>query len=109
EQAAVLADGQPDAVRERIAEAPGQRHPALRVQLIAVRAEQFGHASSPFLHFDPPLCHYYSTGSTADQRKGGVSCRRSIERQRPTRGGTGGEGLLQVVLPAGLEPAERQT
>ena len=49
-QTAVLADRQPAAVGERLTEPRRQRYPALGVELIAVRAEQFGHASSPFLH-----------------------------------------------------------
>ncbi len=49
-EAAVLAHGDPAAVHEGGPELRRQRDPAFRVELVAMRAEQFGHASSPFLH-----------------------------------------------------------
>ena len=79
-----------------------QRHPALGVELIAVRAEQFGHASSPFLHFGPRLCHQHSTASTANsvEQMGSVA-----RRERRERRGTSGEETGPVQLEAGSPPS----
>ena len=98
------------AVRERLAEPRRQRHPALRVELIAVRAEQFGHALLPFpplwSTFMPLALHRVNSGATE-------RCVRVAEdRVDRTAGGSRRNGREratdQVGLPAGLEPAERE-
>src|SRR4029453_6387352 len=47
EETPVLPERQDGTVGERLTEPTGQADAPLRVELIAVRAEQFGHASSP--------------------------------------------------------------
>src|SRR5581483_7769771 len=70
EQAPVLPEREHRALGERLTEPGGQADPAFRVELVAVRAEQFGHASSPSPPLLSTLCHLYSTRSRGEREDG---------------------------------------
>src|SRR5437899_4179476 len=84
EEAAVLADREPRPVGERLTEPSRQGHTPLRVELVAVRAEQFGQAFSPFLHWGPRLSHSHSTPVNKSCARTAVRARREVPRSRRT-------------------------
>src|SRR2546425_9394289 len=97
EEAAVLADREPRAVGERLTKPSRQGHTPLRVELVAMRAEQFGQAFSPFLHLGPRLSHSHSTLVNK-------SCTRTAVRaQRESGSTTGNASAFSVCHASGEE------